>query len=140
MTANSLAINPIGSLDLPNVDLSRPLLRSLYDEVTLDRRAKDERKSNGAIAMTLGFLRALRERTGGMTAEDVQHLLNADHPKGVGSKLSMVNACLVNHGFKHTDTVYKSVRSPVDGRRWYPESSITDAIIVLDRVGGAATS
>lgn len=99
--------------------------------------AKAAKAANDSVTvMTLTFLRELNSHPKGLDSDVVQRLLGAEHPKGIGSKLGMINNCLLHNGFKQPDEIYTSLRHPIEGRTWYPGPSITDAIMLLERANG----
>jgi uncharacterized protein YgbK (DUF1537 family) len=65
--------------------------------------------------------------SGGATSAQVQEVLGASHPKGIGSKMSPVNNYLMLRGFE-PDQVYMNPRNETGGRMWVPGSRLDDAL------------
>jgi hypothetical protein len=67
--------------------------------------------------LTMRFLRAVSAASpNGVGSSEMQMALGAEHPKGIGSKMSYVNGRLRTLGFP-LEEIYTTSRSPV-GRVW----------------------
>jgi hypothetical protein len=78
-------------------------------------------------ATTLAFLSCIRDTgSGGAEVNQIMHAMGVRHPKGVGSKSSIVDKCLMERGFS-ADSVYNNERS-AEGRFWRPAPRLSEAI------------
>ena len=105
-------------------------------------RPTETKPPSKPIAMlTLEFLRTVREAgASGADADKVLSAVHADHPKGIGSKLAMINEYLKSkHGITDLDEVYVSERGTM-GRIWTSGPRLDDAIDTVQEVIDAQSS
>lgn len=81
----------------------------------------------------LTLLKNLRDTrvSGGLTPSDVQRIVGAGHPKGIGSRMVKINETLRAGGFELRD-VYTNDRGPLGDRVWRAGPKIDQAISLLE--------
>ena len=78
-------------------------------------------------AATVAFLSCIHDAgSRGAEVGQVMHALGVRHPKGVGSKTTIVDKCLMELGFT-ADSVYNNERG-TEGRFWRPAPRLSEAI------------
>ena len=103
---------------------------ALIRDLTTDQRivpkstpAKEEER----WAATLAFLSCIHDAgSRGAEVGQVMHAMGVRHPKGVGSKTTIVDKCLMELGFT-ADSVYNNERG-AEGRFWRPAPRLAEAI------------
>jgi hypothetical protein len=92
-------------------------------------------RSAPAVLIARRFLELVKAgngKPGGLTTDDVKVALGAEHPKGVGAKLGMVNELLTKLELEPTE-VYLTMKT-LGGRFWEPGPKIDQAIKLLNEV------
>lgn len=80
------------------------------------------------------FLRLLadHEKSGGVSPDEVQVVLGADHPKGIGSKMTLINNDIKGRGFEPADIYSNERRDPLGRRVWEPGPKLAELLKVVD--------
>jgi len=78
-------------------------------------------------AATLAFLSCIHDAgSRGAEVNQIMHVMGVRHPKGVGSKTTIVDKCLMELGFT-ADSVYNNERG-AEGRFWRSAPRLSEAI------------
>jgi hypothetical protein len=86
----------------------------------------------GTHERAIKLLRAIKESNAGVRMAQVQSLVEASHPKGIGSRMQSINKLLVDLGFS-SDSVYRNDRGPLGERVWTSGERIAEAISALEK-------
>lgn len=86
-----------------------------------------------ARSQAINFLRAVGDATesGGVRIAEVMALIGASHPKGVGSKMALVNKEISESGFDIA-SVYTNERDPMGIRLWRAGPKLQEALSMLE--------
>lgn len=93
------------------------------------------KRTDEVQAMALRFLKAIRDHrhTGGVTGEDLQQVLEVSHPKGVGSRIALINAYLQRSKLDPAN-IYTKRRYPDGARHWNAGPDLDSALTMLEIV------
>lgn len=84
-------------------------------------------RDDGRWEATFGFLSAIQDAgTQGAEVTQIMLALGVRHPKGVGSRTTIVDKCLMELGFT-ADSVFNNERG-AEGRFWRPGPRLHEAI------------
>jgi hypothetical protein len=94
------------------------------DLFTPDRNGFDVKRA------TLEFLQAIKVAgPQGVGGKEIQTILHADHPKGVGGRMVRVNGYLRRLGFHSTEEIFDNPKDrKLNARIWVPKEKIDAAI------------
>ena len=113
----------------------KPASRVMANDIDIDVMAVLSPPPLMRPTLCIAFLKLLQDHevSGGVSPDEVQKVLGAEHPKGIGSKMAGINALLKHLGYASAE-VYSNDQRDSEGRRvWKVGPKLRDALGALQQ-------